>query len=74
MPEGIDLVPLLELATRAPSSHNTQPWLFRARGDSIELHADRTRALPINDPHDRELTIRCGATRRWRSSRSRRPR
>ena len=57
----IDFVPLLEAATRAPSSHNTQPWLFRARGDAIELFADRTRALPVNDPYDRELTISCGA-------------
>jgi nitroreductase len=52
---------LIADATRAPSSHNTQPWLFRATSDSVELHADRTRALPVNDPHDRELVISCGA-------------
>lgn len=51
---------LVEAAALAPSSHNTQPWLFRAAGDAIELLADRTRALPVNDPHDRELTISCG--------------
>ncbi|MFN0283120.1 MAG: Acg family FMN-binding oxidoreductase, partial [Kineosporiaceae bacterium] len=28
---------------------------------AIGLYADRTRALPVNDPHDRELTISCGA-------------
>lgn len=48
-------------ATRAPSSHNTQPWLFRVEPGLVELHADRTRALPVNDPVDRELTISCGA-------------
>jgi nitroreductase len=46
---------------RAPSSHNTQPWRFRVRDTGIELLADRTRALPINDPDHRELTISCGA-------------
>lgn len=46
---------------RAPSSHNTQPWLFRLTNDAVELRADRRRALPVNDPEDRELTISCGA-------------
>lgn len=51
---------LVERAVLAPSSHNTQPWFFRMREASIELFADRTRALPVNDPDDRELTISCG--------------
>jgi len=51
---------LVQAATLAPSSHNTQPWLFRLAGTMIELLADRTRALPVNDPDDRELTISCG--------------
>ncbi|MGK2952042.1 MAG: Acg family FMN-binding oxidoreductase [Thiobacillus sp.] len=50
---------LIATATLAPSSHNTQPWLFRINGASIRLIADRTRALPANDPDDRELTISC---------------
>jgi nitroreductase len=45
----------------APSSHNTQPWRFDIGDGVLELHADRSRALPVNDPHDRELTISCGA-------------
>lgn len=48
-------------AVTAPSSHNTQPWVFGVDGRSIALRADRTRALPVNDPFDRELTISCGA-------------
>ena len=48
-------------ATLAPSSHNTQPWLFRLSDQWIDLLADRTRALPVNDPFDRELLISCGA-------------
>ncbi len=52
---------MVEAAAKAPSSHNTQPWTFRVGPDRIELVADRTRALPVTDPYDRELTISCGA-------------
>ena len=52
---------LLERAVLAPSSHNTQPWLFRAGTGRVDLFADRTRALPVNDPDDRELLVSCGA-------------
>lgn len=52
---------LLAEAVLAPSSHNTQPWLFENAATGVRLHADRTRALPVNDPEDRELTISCGA-------------
>lgn len=52
---------LLGYAVLAPSSHNTQPWLFRVRGDEVELYADRTRSLHVSDPDDRELIISCGA-------------
>ena len=55
-----DLQALVQAASLAPSSHNTQPWLFRLEGAVVELLADRTRALPVNDPEDRELTISCG--------------
>lgn len=52
---------LLRYAVLAPSSHNTQPWRFRVSATAIDLLADRTRALPVNDPDDRELVISCGA-------------
>ncbi len=52
---------LLRYAVLAPSSHNTQPWLFRLRSDTVELYADRSRALAVVDPADRELTMSCGA-------------
>jgi hypothetical protein len=48
-------------AVRAPSSHNTQPWEFRIRWGALELHLDRSRALPVTDPACRELVISCGA-------------
>lgn len=47
-------------AVRAPSSHNTQPWCFQLVGETLELRADRSRALPVVDPDDRELVISCG--------------
>jgi hypothetical protein len=48
-------------AILAPSSHNSQPWHFVVQERSLLLCADRTRALPVVDPFDRELTISCGA-------------
>lgn len=58
-------VPALRLivagATRAPSVHNTQPWRWLATSRTLELHADRTRALPATDPEGRNLVISCGA-------------
>jgi hypothetical protein len=56
----IDAAALVRAAILAPSSHNTQPWWFRVAGNQISVYADRTRALPVNDPDDRELTISCG--------------
>jgi len=53
---------MIELACRAPSVHNTQPWRWRIRGDgSIELWADRERQLGVADPDGRNLAISCGA-------------
>jgi hypothetical protein len=48
-------------AILAPSGHNTQPWIFEVHEESLNLYADRTRALPVIDPDDRELIISCGA-------------
>jgi hypothetical protein len=51
----------LRYAILAPSIHNTQPWSFRIENNNtIELYADRKRALPVLDPIGRELTISCG--------------
>jgi hypothetical protein len=50
----------LRYAVLAPSSHNTQPWLFHFDGADLQLRADRTRACHVVDPDDRELIISCG--------------
>lgn len=69
---SVDAQPLLsallrlavESATRAPSIHNTQPWLFHLSGSgeegAVDLYADRSRALPALDPSGRQLETSCG--------------
>ena len=52
---------LLATAGRAPSLHNSQPWLFRLEGHVIELRVDARRAMRCSDPQARELVISCGA-------------
>ncbi len=53
---------MLELACRAPSVHNSQPWLWRIVDETtIELYADRARQLEFSDPDGRNLMISCGA-------------
>jgi len=52
---------LVAQATRAPSIHNTQPWLFHWDGGALELHGDTQRGLTAADPQGRELVLSCGA-------------
>jgi hypothetical protein len=56
-----DLQAVIECAKLAPSVHNTQPWSFTVTGNTIGIRADRSRSLPVLDPHGRELTVSCGA-------------
>lgn len=57
-----DLRQVIEVACRAPSVNNTQPWLWRiAEPGVIELYADRSRQLGVADPDGRHLAISCGA-------------
>ncbi|MET0840099.1 MAG: hypothetical protein ABWY19_15055, partial [Marmoricola sp.] len=57
-----ELKRVIELALRAPSVHNTQPWLWRiVDGATLELYADRTRQLAVADPDGRNLVVSCGA-------------
>lgn len=52
---------LLRYAILAPSSHNSQPWLWQIEGDEVTLRADFKRAMPNLDPNHRELIMSCGA-------------
>lgn len=61
-PDGNTLRAVLTLATRAPSIHNSQPWLWRVGPHSLHLYADRARHLTHTDPDQRDLIVSCGAT------------
>jgi hypothetical protein len=71
--ERPNLVRIIESAHRAPSSHNTQPWLFHiyvassdySTVDSennvlIDVFADGGRWLKVADYSGRELLVSCG--------------
>ncbi len=51
---------LIRYATLAPSGHNTQPWKFSIKENSIRIFPDFTRNLPVVDPDHRELYISLG--------------
>lgn len=52
---------LLRYATRAPSRHNAQPWLFEIEGPELRVYVDPRRALKAADPQGREAAMSCGA-------------
>lgn len=51
----------LELAVRAPSLHNSQPWKWRYDDRTVELYANFERWLPTTDTATRDLVLSCGA-------------
>ena len=58
---GGDLRTAIELASLAPSVHNTQPWRFTWDGSALTVHEDPERSLPVLDPTGRERRISCGS-------------
>jgi hypothetical protein len=52
---------LLRYAVLAPSPYNTQPWLFRIEGSTLEVVADRRRLLSCADPQRRQHLMSSGA-------------
>jgi nitroreductase len=54
-----DWTDVVARAVRAPSIHNTQPWLFVADHDHLDVRLDRARALPVLDPTGRQQVISC---------------
>lgn len=59
----LDTRELIRHATLAASSHNTQPWKFRIRRDSIIILPDYSRRCPVVDPDDSHLfkSLGCAA-------------
>jgi nitroreductase len=44
---------VLNLSSRAPSVHNTQPWRWRVGAAGLHLYSDVNRQLPNTDPDGR---------------------
>jgi nitroreductase len=51
----------VELACRAPSLHNSQPWRWVASSAVVDLYADPDRIVASTDSSGREAIISCGA-------------
>ena len=49
------------LACRAPSLHNSQPWLWVVDDGVVELFSDHTRTVRSTDSSGRQVIISCGA-------------
>jgi nitroreductase len=60
LPDGGTLRTALELAIRAPSIHNTQPWRWRVGVNSLDLFSEPDMQLHSTDPDGRDLIISCG--------------
>lgn len=55
-----DFLFMVEQAIKAPSGHNTQPWLFKVNESNIEIHPNFEKSLPIVDFDNRELFVSLG--------------
>jgi len=51
---------IIRCGTFAPSTHNSQPWKFKIKDNSILIYPDFSRRCPVVDPFDRELYISLG--------------
>lgn len=60
-PDSSVLQLAVDLACRAPSLHNSQPWRWKYVDGQLQLLGDHTRLLPATDPTGRQLHISCGA-------------
>lgn len=58
--QNADYLFMIENATKAPSGHNTQPWLFKICDSEIDIYPDFTKSLPVVDPDNRELFVSLG--------------
>ena len=55
------LAHILDAAGRAPSAHNTQPWLLHWLGTMLEVRVNRGRCLPAADPSYVDILHSLGA-------------
>ena len=60
-PDRVTLESVLDIAARAPSSGNLQPWRWRVDGDAIHLYADSRRPDALSLTDRRDVLLGCGA-------------
>lgn len=60
-PDRATLRDVLDLATRAPSTGNRQPWRWRVGPDALDLSADPGDRGPQSDSDRRDVLLGCGA-------------
>lgn len=60
-PDRATLEGVLDVAARAPSSGNLQPWRWRVDGAAVHLYADRRRLAGDSPTDRRDLLLGCGA-------------
>lgn len=54
------LLHLVHAAILAANPHNSQPWMFKVKDDSIDVYADTRRNIGAIDPYLREMTTGMG--------------
>jgi len=52
---------LARYGTLAPSTHNTQPWKCKIKGDTLQIFIDFSKKIPVADPLCRDMYISLGA-------------
>lgn len=55
-----DFMKIIGYAAKAPSGHNTQPWLFSLAENTISIKPNFDVVLPVVDKNNRELYISLG--------------
>lgn len=58
LPDKIKFI--LGYAILAPSTHNSQPWLFKIENDRVKIYYDQNLKIPEADPLGRDLYISIG--------------
>ena len=61
LPDTETVTTALQLAARAPSVHNSQPWRWRVGQTTLDLFAEPHLQLRNIDPDGRGLLLSCGA-------------
>jgi hypothetical protein len=60
-PDTATLERALDLAARAPSAENSQPWRWRVSQHGVGLYADWSRQIGNSDSARRDVLLACGA-------------